>query len=65
MSTVLVSGLVNLETWLQVDQFPLAYEPVRYPYFGVGSNPSGVSFNIARALTTFRTSASTHPSVGC
>lgn len=51
MSKILVSGLVNLETTLRVDGFPLDYDPVRYPFFGVRSTISGVGFNIAKALT--------------
>jgi acarbose 7IV-phosphotransferase len=50
MKPVLVSGLVNLETTLQVDSFPVTYYPVRYASFGVNSTVSGVGFNIARAL---------------
>lgn len=47
---ILVSGLINIETTLQVEQFPLAYEPVRYPFFGVRTAVSGVGYNVARAL---------------
>lgn len=52
MAKILVSGLINVETTLQVDGFPIEYFPVRYPFFGVRSTISGVGFNIARALTT-------------
>jgi sugar/nucleoside kinase (ribokinase family) len=51
MSKVLVSGLINIETTLKVDTFPLEYQPVRYPFFGINSTVSGVGYNIARALT--------------
>jgi ribokinase len=51
MSNILVSGLINIETTLKVDSFPLTYEPVRYPFWGVGSTVSGVGYNIAKALT--------------
>ena len=51
MANILVSGLVNLETTAQVRQFPIAYYPIDYPFFGVNSAPSGVAFNIAKALT--------------
>jgi ribokinase len=47
----LVSGLINLETTLQIESFPLAYNPVNYPFFGVNSTVSGVGYNLARALT--------------
>lgn len=49
---ILVSGLINIETTLRVEQFPLAYAPVHYPFWGVHSTVSGVGYNIARALTT-------------
>ncbi len=52
MNKILVSGLINIETTLRVDSFPLTYEPVRYPFWGVGSTVSGVGYNVARALTT-------------
>ena len=52
MSKILVSGLINLETTLRVDAFPVIYEPVRYPFFGVQSSASGVGYNVASALTT-------------
>ncbi len=51
MCTILVSGLINIETTLQVAGFPIDYEPVRYPFFGVNSAVSGVGYNIAKALT--------------
>lgn len=47
----LVSGLINLETTLQIESFPLAYNPVNYPFFGVNSTVAGVGYNLARALT--------------
>ena len=51
MSTILVSGLINIETTLRVDGFPLHYTPVHYPFFGVNATVSGVGYNIAKALT--------------
>jgi ribokinase len=52
MASILVSGLINIETTLRTDGFPVDYRPVRYPFFGVHSTVSGVGYNIARALTT-------------
>jgi ribokinase len=49
---ILVSGLINIETTLRVEGFPLAYNPVNYPFFGVRSTVSGVGYNLAKALTT-------------
>ena len=48
---VLVCGTLNLETTLPIDSFPLNYEPVCYRHFELVSNPSGVGFNVARALS--------------
>ncbi|MCA9971539.1 MAG: carbohydrate kinase family protein [Anaerolineales bacterium] len=52
MPTLLVSGLINVETTLRVDAFPVPYFPVRYPFWGVRSTVSGVGVNLATALTT-------------
>lgn len=52
MSRILVSGLINLETTLKIEGFPLAYQPVSYPFFGVNSRVSGVGYNLTRALTS-------------
>ncbi len=52
MANVLVSGLINLETTLQVEAFPIQYTPVRFPFFGVRSTVSGVGVNLAKALST-------------
>lgn len=51
MSTILVSGLINIETTLRIEGFPIAYTPVRYPFWGVDSTTSGVGYNVAKALT--------------
>ena len=50
MSRILVAGLINIETTLRVDGFPIPYFPVRYPFQGVNSTVSGVGYNIAKAL---------------
>lgn len=51
MKKILVSGLINLETTLRVESFPVTYEPVRFPFWGVQSTVSGVGYNLAKALT--------------
>ncbi len=51
MSKILVSGLINIETTLRVEGFPIQYRPVNYPFFGVNSRVSGVGYNLAKALT--------------
>jgi len=50
MKTILVSGLINLETTLRVATFPIAYQPVHYAFFGVRSTVSGVGYNVSKAL---------------
>jgi acarbose 7IV-phosphotransferase len=52
MARILVSGLINIETTLQVDGFPIHYTPVNYPFFGINRTVSGVGYNLAKALTT-------------
>ena len=52
MSKILVSGLINTETTVQVRQFPIPYYPIDYPFFGINTAVSGVAYNIAKALTT-------------
>jgi ribokinase len=52
MSKILVSGLINIETTLQIEQFPVNYYPVTYPFHGIHSTISGVGLNLSKALTT-------------
>jgi sugar/nucleoside kinase (ribokinase family) len=49
-----VCGTLNLETTFSITGFPLDYEPVSYRPFALRSQPPGVGFNIARALSTLR-----------
>jgi len=50
----LVAGLINLETTVPVDRFPLPYRAVRFTA-GIAAAPSGVGWNIALALHTLGT----------
>jgi len=52
VARILVSGLINIETTLQIDSFPLAYTPVRYPFVGVNSTVSGVGYNVVKGFKT-------------
>lgn len=52
MAKIIVSGLINVETTLKIDEFPLQYNPVNYPFYGVETTVSGVGYNIAKALNT-------------
>ncbi len=58
MAKILVSGLINIETTLRVEGFPIFYNPVNFPFFGVNSRVSGVGFNLAMALTELGDSVS-------
>ena len=49
--TILVSGLLNIETTVAVRGFPINYYPIDYPFFKVNSNVAGVGCNITKALT--------------
>lgn len=52
MAQVLVAGLINVETTLRIDGFPLNYSPQHFPFYGVRTTVSGVGYNVASALTT-------------
>jgi len=52
VSKILVSGLINIETTLNIGKFPYDYTPVRYEFDKVGSSVSGVGYNVAKALKT-------------
>jgi len=52
MNNILVCGLINIETTIKVEDFPIKYSPVEYNFFGVNSSVSGVGYNIAKALKT-------------
>lgn len=49
---ILVSGLINIESTLKIDNFPIEYCPVEYPFFGIKSDVSGVAYNVAKAFLT-------------
>jgi len=51
MARIFVSGLINIETTLRIDQFPIQYFPVTYPFYGINTSVSGVGFNISKALS--------------
>ena len=51
MGNILVSGLTNMETTLNINDFPIDYYPINFPFFGVNSSVSGVGYNVAKALT--------------
>ncbi len=50
MQNILVCGLLNIETTLAINAFPIDYVPVHYPFYGIQSAVSGVGVNIALAM---------------
>lgn len=52
MAVVVIAGLINVETTVAVDAFPIEYLPCRYPFHGIQTRTSGVGYNLAAALTT-------------
>lgn len=52
MPRFLISGHINIETTLRIESFPLNYNPVNYPFFGINNTIAGVGYNISKALKT-------------
>lgn len=52
MNKIVVAGLVNVETTVKIDSFPIKYTPINFPFFGIQSQASGVGLNLGKALTT-------------
>jgi len=49
---IYVSGLLNFETILNVDSFPINYFPIDYPFYGINNGIGGTTYNISKALKT-------------
>ena len=49
---IFVSGLINVETVLNIESFPIEYSPVNYTFNRISSSVSGVGYNISRSLST-------------
>ena len=47
---VLVVGLVNMETNLNIGEFPIYYQPIEFAFFKTKTAPSGVGFNLSLAF---------------
>ncbi|MCI1476951.1 MAG: carbohydrate kinase family protein [Clostridium beijerinckii] len=52
MKKIVIAGLVNVETTVKIDSFPIEYTPIDFQFFGIDSKASGVGLNIGKALTT-------------
>ncbi|WP_027340864.1 carbohydrate kinase family protein [Halonatronum saccharophilum] len=50
MDKILITGLINIETTLKVEGFPIEYNPANYPFFGIDSTVSGVGYNLVKAF---------------
>lgn len=51
MNKIVVAGLINVETTVKIDSFPIEYTSIAFPFFGIQSQASGVGLNIGKALT--------------
>ena len=51
MKKIMICGLCNIENSCAVREFPIAYSPVDYNFYGISTVPSGVGLNLALALT--------------
>lgn len=52
MNKIVVAGLVNVETTVKINSFPIEYSPINFPFFGIQAQASGVGLNVGKALTT-------------
>jgi len=50
LEKIIISGQVNVETTLKVNGFPIHYNAVNFPFFGINATVSGVGVNIASGL---------------
>lgn len=64
MTKFFVSGLINIETTLQVDGFPIPYHPSNYRFFGIQNSVAGVGYNITKALTVLGNEVNFHTMIG-
>lgn len=63
-SNIFVSGLVNVESTLKINDFPIVYSPVEYLFNGISTNVSGVGYNVSKALRTLGDEIHLHTIVG-
>lgn len=52
MAKILIAGMVNVETSVNVHHFPIEYAPIEYPFNLAGYAIGGVGYNVAKALKT-------------
>ncbi len=64
MAKIFVSGLINIESSLKVNEFPINYSPIEYPFFGISTSISGVGYNIIKALKALEDKFSFYSIIG-
>lgn len=52
MSKLFVSGLVNVETVVPINEFPVVYEPVVFKFFEIKTQVSAVGYNLVKSFNT-------------
>ena len=50
---IYVSGMLNFEADLRVQNFPIHYYPIDYPFFDIDTFIGGSGYNISMALRNF------------
>ena len=61
---IFVSGLVNVETTLKINNFPITYSPIEYLFNGIESKVSGVGYNVSKAFSTLGDEVHFHSLIG-
>ena len=50
MAAFLIVGNINVETNVNVGEFPIQYEPAQFVFDGIQTNVSGVGYNLTKSL---------------
>jgi len=67
MSNFFISGIINIETTVGINEFPIYYSPIEYRFNhnnGVSSSVSGVGYNVSKALSTLGDDVYLHSIIG-
>ena len=64
MRKVLVSGLINIESSIDVHHFPIDYSPIEYAFNGLKSCVSGVGYHVSLAFKKLGDKVSIYTFVG-
>lgn len=63
-NSIFVSGLVNVESSINIGHFPINYSPVEYLFDGISTTVSGVGYNVSKALRTLGDDVHIHTLIG-